>query len=351
MHKRDEIWIAQTTLNIGRPEIALDLLQEDLKTGNYFAIRIAGQCYMQLGKPEAAIKAWVQIGDYISLINLAQGLETDNPAIALLAYQSAQSVNPYQGTLPLVTFLQKQPDQARTAESVLRKAIQDYPTANEYAIWQRILAGSLEKRGQWQQAQAIYQEILRTNPDDYYAWINFGWMQYETLGEFENALASFKKAILIAPKNGFGYFTVARLIVAEERYTEADKWFQQAVDLNPDNASWWHSWAEAAIASERFQQALAINQMGMGHTPENQELTIQQARIFQSMGDIKAAISVAQQAISRGNLDTWQWLQAGRIYQWAGEIPSAIEAYQKALILMPENSQAQYHLDQLQTDE
>jgi tetratricopeptide (TPR) repeat protein len=239
------------------------------------------------------------------------------------------------------------PDQSFTAEAVLNQAITAYPTARELVTWQRMLAGTLSERGQWREAERIYNDILLDFPNDYLTWINLAWLQYEHLGDVENAISKINQAISISPNNGFSYFTMGRLMAAENHYDEADQWFQQAVDRNPFQSNWWHTRVETVISSGKNQDALEINQIALKNVPGDMRLYLQQARIYQRLDDRNSALSSVRKAVSNGKLSTWQWLEAGLIYKWAGEDQNAIECFQQALILNPDNEQALYHMDKI----
>ena len=98
--------------------------------------------------------------------------------------------------------------------------------------------------GEYEQAQALYEQIVAEEADNAEAW----WGLAHTMmnqGEFELAGEHFQQAIQLAPQNQCFIYDLAMLHTMLGQYEEARPLFEQVIRIDP-------AAAEAAAAKEQL---------------------------------------------------------------------------------------------------
>jgi len=98
----------------------------------------------------------------------------------------------------------------------------------------RALAGVYEKLGEHQQAIAQYRRAIQLRPA---AWLHYNLANlFNQQGAFDAAIADYERAIALKPDYLEAYVNLGSVLVKLDRLPEALTRFQQAVDIDPDFA-------------------------------------------------------------------------------------------------------------------
>jgi len=113
----------------------------------------------------------------------------------------------------------------------LRLWVQDHPEDRE-ALFTMALA--LKREGNYTEAKAYYQQVLRLDPSDAQAISNLGNL-YVALDDPAQASTLYRQAIDINPRNGIYYFNLSKALSQESMLVlqDADQNFQKAKELSP----------------------------------------------------------------------------------------------------------------------
>jgi Flp pilus assembly protein TadD len=91
-------------------------------------------------------------------------------------------------------------------------------------------------RGNYREAEKIYEGILTAEPNNLYTLSNLGVVHFRS-GKLKLAEEVFRRAITVAPNDAFSHCTLGIVYYSQARYDDAIKSLQRAIELNPKNAA------------------------------------------------------------------------------------------------------------------
>jgi tetratricopeptide (TPR) repeat protein len=105
-----------------------------------------------------------------------------------------------------------------------------------------------------QEALEHYQRVIELEPDFASSWADLGYAQ-KKLGNFEEADASFRRALALEPENEDFIWNLGELYLDNQMYDEAIQVFEDAVEKNPDSVELNMFLASAYLAADDTRQA------------------------------------------------------------------------------------------------
>jgi Tfp pilus assembly protein PilF len=94
------------------------------------------------------------------------------------------------------------------------------------------LALKLRQAGNLLQAELIYKEILRKQPNNYYIYSSLGFINKEK-GQFDEAIIYYQKAIQLNRNLGDAHYNLGVIFQEQKRLDEAINCYQEALQLDP----------------------------------------------------------------------------------------------------------------------
>ncbi len=158
-------------------------------------------------------------------------------------------------------------------------------------------AVSLHQTGQLTQAQALYEEVLRVQPDHADAWHFLGLIGTQS-NDPQRAVDQIGKAIAINPNHPFYYINYGNALRTLQRFEDALASFDKAITAKPDfadayvlrgNTQQELLQLDAAVAS--FDQALVLR-------PQDLTACFNRGNALKALGQLDAAIASFDQAIA-----------------------------------------------------
>jgi uncharacterized protein (TIGR02466 family) len=193
---------------------------------------------------------------------------------------------------------------------------------------------SLHKSGQLQQAQVLYEKILKSQPQNPQLLNYFGVLKTQ-IGDRAGAIVLLEKAVDLDRQN-FGYLNnLGNVYRASDRLADAITCYQKALQLNPQSADSHLNLGialtetgEVAAAIQSFETALAVN-------PFHPRAHITLGDLLQSQGELDRAIASYQKAIALqpNNLDALTSL--GMAFFRKGYLQESQRTYEHALSINP----------------
>ena len=110
--------------------------------------------------------------------------------------------------------------------------------------------------GRFEQAIASFDKAIELKPNFHDAWNNRG-LALLNLERYEQAIASFDKAIELKPDFHCAWFNRGLALLNLERYEQAIASFDKAIELKPDFHYAWNSLGLVLFELERYEQAIA----------------------------------------------------------------------------------------------
>jgi len=178
-----------------------------------------------------------------------------------------------------------------------------------------ILAVQNHKKNNFQVAENLYKEILKTNP------------------------------------NHFGsIFYLGTLFVQTERFELAKPLLQKAIQINPNYAQAHNNLGAALKELGEYQKAINYCQKAIQIQPNLGSAYINLGLIFQELDKYQKAIDCYKKLsqVQPNSANAHQNL--GKLYMVLGDIQRAISSYQDALKCEPENLVYYYHLIELKDE-
>ncbi|MEZ4736414.1 MAG: tetratricopeptide repeat protein [Caldilineaceae bacterium] len=355
-HRSGHLWQARASLAAGQFLQAEALLQPVLAQGDYDAQRLQAEILAARGHLAGAIQLWAQVGAVDDLLVAAQQAGRQGQVeVAMLAYRTAYGLAPERTVLPFAGFLRRERQDFAAAETLLRDYIAAMPSSRYLVSWLRELGTLYREQEAWDQAIAIYSQLVAAAPDSTADWVQLGWTYYERGAGAEEATTYFQQAITRTPQEGDGYYAIAGLFSREKRYAEADGWYAQALEREPEQQWWWLGRANAAQQAGNLTLALQLYATAQAKFPAAAQLHYQAAWAYKLAGDREKAVAAIEQALQLTNSDNTIQRQvlanyharAGLIYEWTGQLQKAMIVYKQALQMDSQRQDVQKGLERL----
>ncbi len=347
-HARAALWLASAALRSDNPTLAETFIASQSAQGNRFALSLMADALLAQGDFVGALAIWQQTKDIDALLEVApQMAQAGRLEEALMAYETAWTLNAESGALPLVNFLLNYEQDYSRAEDILRQSLASAPNSKRQLDWSRRLGDVLQAQKRWEEAATVYENIIAQTPNDWASYIGLGWTRYERGDGPQQAIEEFQKAIAIDQTRGDGYFAVAQLLRREQRFVEADDWYRLALERNPKR-EWYIARANAARSAGNLELALATYQEAAEKFPTYAAVYYEMAltyRLNEQPEEAEASIEKALSLMIRP--DEAYYVRAGQIYEWSGDAAQALKAYRNALTIDPDNSAAQQGIRRL----
>ena len=114
------------------------------------------------------------------------------------------------------------------------------PLSRKSQDWNLKKADEFKKLGLNTNAIEIYDNEIRSNPNDSSVWFNKGYC-LEKEGRYIEAIESFDEAIRIKPDYAEAWYNKGKVLVLLRRYVEAVKVFETLIKIKPDYAEAWYN--------------------------------------------------------------------------------------------------------------
>ncbi len=190
------------------------------------------------------------------------------------------------------------------------------------------------RRGERDQAQQLYQQILQLQPNHADALHLLGVIANER-GNNQQAIELIQQAIQFEPNKAFYYNNLANAFQAMGDYATAIKHYQQSLVLNPKDAQTYNNLANALQASGQIQ--LAIEQFKKAIS-----IKVDYAQAYFNLGNTycileqwKTAVNYYQQAIQFQPNYAAALSNLGVCFKELRQLELAINHYQQALAIDP----------------
>jgi Flp pilus assembly protein TadD len=162
------------------------------------------------------------------------------------------------------------------------------------------LARYFQKRKKHKIALETLNEVIQNDPTYVNAHNAMG-VSYDYLGEFNNAIQSYKRALAINPNLDYVYNNLGFACLLHKKYDEAIDAFQKAIALNGQNKRYRNNLALLYVINDRYD--LAINQLkGFEGGPHAGETVGKMARELGKKDFEKQIVSVLQKMKLENNL-------------------------------------------------
>lgn len=207
---------------------------------------------------------------------------------------------------------------------------------NILTLGKKARADSLAQANRLEEAEALYAGVCRTDPLDVEAWVKRGAAQ-RRLGRCDEAEASGRRAVLLAPNQPFAHHTLGAALQCQGRLEDAMACYRQAIRLNPDYADPHYLLGNALMQTGHLREA---------ETSLRRSLELRPA-LFEAQSDLGALLLTLNrpdeathflhlaQGQRPGSIEVLANL--GTLKEKSGDMEAALECYRQALALAPDS--------------
>ena len=240
----------------------------------------------------------------------------------------------------------------------IRSMLRDYEECKETRNWEeavKVLQELTETRGQagdwlalgysfghinrFEEALASFDKAVAIKPDNSSLWNDRG-LALGQLGRHEEALASFDKVLLLQPEDADAWNNRGAPLSKLGRHEEALESVDKALALQPDESNLWNNRGLALSKLGRHEEALASFDKALALQPDSADTWNNRGASLSKLGRHEEALESIDKALALQPDNAGLWSNRGLALSKLGRHEEALESIDKALALQPEDADA-----------
>jgi tetratricopeptide (TPR) repeat protein/glycosyltransferase involved in cell wall biosynthesis len=215
---------------------------------------------------------------------------------------------------------------------------------NPTQIKNKLLSGLQHyQKGQLQEAEACYQEVLQYAPNNADALHLLG-LVIDRRGDFPKASELIKKSIELKPKDPNFYNNLGSVYQDRRMFADAIEYYYKAIDLKSDFAEAYYNLGNVYQKQGNFSQAIDCYQQAIKIAPKYSEAYNKSGLVYRLLKQSQEAINCYQKAIELQPNFAEAYNNCGNVYLEQQQFDEAQKHYQKALQLQPDYAEAYNNL-------
>lgn len=200
-------------------------------------------------------------------------------------------------------------------------------------------AFALHQKGQWAQAERIYENILAIQPSHFDAMYLLGMLASQT-NRHQHAIGWFGKAIEARPDHPAFHFYRGVSLQALKQWEAAIADYEQAIALKPDFAEAWLNRGIALKELKQLHAAIASYDKALAINPGYAEACFNRGIALKDLKQFAAAVASYEQAIAIKRDYAEAWCSRGTVLQQLGQLDAAVASHDRAIAIKPDYAQA-----------
>ena len=201
---------------------------------------------------------------------------------------------------------------------------------------------ALHQKGQLGQAQAIYRQLLGTDPANADALHLLGVIAYQT-GNHQAAIASYDKAITLKPEYAEAYSNRGIALQELKQLDAAVASCDKAIALKPDYAEAYYNRGISLEELKQFDAAIASYDKAITLKPEYAEAYSNRGNALQDLKRFDEALESYELALEINPGYAEAYYNRGYVLQDLKRFDEALESYELAIQIKPDYAEAYYN--------
>lgn len=202
---------------------------------------------------------------------------------------------------------------------------------------------TLYAEGELQQALVVANQLLLNSPSSSFLYNILGAAQVG-LGQFDEAVASYKRAIEIEPSDAKTHFNLGIAQAEREDFAAAINSYKQALGIDPDYVVAYVNLGNAFKDAGNLTQAMKSYRHALKIDPEFAEVYCNMGNALKDFGELDKAISTYRMALQIQPDYAEAYNNMGGAFNHKGELEQAIVCYTRALSINPEYIDASWNM-------
>jgi len=196
------------------------------------------------------------------------------------------------------------------------------------------------KQGQFAQALALYEEILKSAPKHVDSLHLLGVIACQTQN-FRQSVELINRAIEILPNNAAFYSNRGNALQELNQLDDAVESYDCAILLNPDYAEAYSNRGNVLQKLKRLEDAVESHDRALALNPYFADAYFNRGNVFQELNQFDYAIKSYNQAIVLNPEFIDAYYSRGNALKELNHLAAAVESYNQAIALKPDYADAQ----------
>jgi len=207
---------------------------------------------------------------------------------------------------------------------------------------------SFHQKGELQQAEQAYQQVLQYHPQNADAYHLLGVIAYQ-VGKHNVAIDLINQAIGIDNRKPTFLGNLGNILQEQGRLEEAIQTYRSAIEINPENEDIQNDLGNTLTEQGHFQQAVHAYHKVIEINPNNPNAYYNLGNTLRELGQLQQAIEAYDKALTINPNDAEIYNNLGTALQNHGQLHQAARIYHQAIEkLQGECKRAHYNLGTLQ---
>ena len=199
------------------------------------------------------------------------------------------------------------------------------------------------QEGKFEEAEQLYKEILKTNPNNLTAMNNLG-VLLRSLGKFDEAEASYKKAIELKPDYIDAHNNLGNVLKELGKFDEAEASYKKAIEIKPDYIEANNNLGVLQLSLGKLNEAEASYKKAIELKPDYAEAHNNLGNVLKELGKFDEAEASYKKAIEIKPDYVDAHNNLGVTLQKLNKLDEAEASYKKAIELKPDYAEAHNNL-------
>ncbi|HSZ57755.1 MAG TPA: tetratricopeptide repeat protein [Tepidisphaeraceae bacterium] len=196
------------------------------------------------------------------------------------------------------------------------------------------VATRFQRFGAFAQAEQLYRQILREQPDNTEVWCRLGGV-CQSLGHPDEAVKSYRHALVLRPELVPAHNNLGVILMEQGRLDEAVGSFREALRLQPDFAESHNNLGTALLDQGRLDEALASCREALRLKPAYPAACNNLGRVLSRLGRLDEALACYGKAVQLQADFAQGWFNLGLALHGLGRHEEAGASWERASSLQP----------------
>ncbi len=205
------------------------------------------------------------------------------------------------------------------------------------------LALQHHQAGRLQEAEALYRQILQTQPEHPEALNHLGILVHQ-LGQSDVAVDYILRAIALRPQVPEFRYNLGKVLQERGRPEEAQVQYREALRLNPEYADAWNNLGNVLRAQSRPEEAVASYRQALALNPAYAQAHYNLGRMLSEQDKLDEAVACYERAMQFKPDLPEAYINLGNALKDQGKLEEAVACYRHALTLEPTLAEAHGNL-------
>ena len=202
---------------------------------------------------------------------------------------------------------------------------------------------ALYSNGQMQEALDAIDTLTKDYPNEPLLY-NISGVCYKAIGQLDDAVKSFKKALAIKPDYTEVNYNLGVTLKELGQLDAAVRCYEKALSINPDHAETHNNLGVTLKELGQLDDAVKCYEKALALKPDYTEAYSNLGNAFKELGQLDDAVKCYEKALALKPDYTEAYSNLGNAFQELGQLDDAIKSYKKALSLSPDNAEAYSNL-------